>query len=260
MSSPAGAFVQSPAGAFAESAAGVRGGTEIDCSAGFFVTGHGAGFFGRPWRVAYGRNAHLHVTIHTSGVVLVAGAAFDALRQAVIDAFTGPGVQPNGWEAEVRPALVVGDVTRFSATELRIALGDLPAYRLPEGTSEAIADALPATLFNPPSTALLRDPLFIEAGDGEGAAVVVAGECAITLPELSDAAGPSANGQFDVIDGDLGGRVTGYAIYDQAGSPHALGGGQTLHVESVGLNARRYRWVGGTLPFADGEQVLAYLP
>ena len=75
-----------------------------------------------------------------SDTLVAAGATFDAQRQAIINGLTSAGAAAAGWNATVKPALVVGNVVRTSATIITVTLPAVPTYDI--AASETTADRI----------------------------------------------------------------------------------------------------------------------
>lgn len=78
--------------------------------------------------VSGGRTILLDLPTNYSWVA--AGATFDAQRQPIIDGLVSAGVELDGWNADVHPALVVGNVVRTSGTRVTITLPAVAAYSI----------------------------------------------------------------------------------------------------------------------------------
>lgn len=78
--------------------------------------------------VAGGRTIIL--TMPTGYSWVAAGATFDATRAAILAGLVSSGVEANGWNVRVSPALVVGNVVRTSATVVTITLPAVALYNI----------------------------------------------------------------------------------------------------------------------------------
>lgn len=80
----------------------------------------------------------------TNDTWVAAGAAFNAIRQDIIDGLDSAQSETTGWNAEVRDKEVVGAVVRTSDTVVTITLTAAPAYDITQ-ESETITVTVPAS-------------------------------------------------------------------------------------------------------------------
>lgn len=78
----------------------------------------------------------------TGATWLAAGAAFNAQRQAIIDGLDSAQAEAAGWDAQVRPAMVVTNVVRTSASVVTITLPAVAGYVVT--ANETITATVPA--------------------------------------------------------------------------------------------------------------------
>jgi len=82
------------------------------------------------------------IIITLTGATFVAGGAFDAQRQAIIDGLVASTSQTNGWNNEVQPTLGLTDVVRTSGAVVTITLPAVGSYSI--ATNEVVTATVPA--------------------------------------------------------------------------------------------------------------------
>ncbi len=92
----------------------------------------------------------------TGGTWAASGATFDAQRQAIINGLTAAEAEAGGWNATVKPAMVVTNVVRTSASIVTITLPAVAGYQItvnenvtPTIPTAALADVYEAVVAAP---------------------------------------------------------------------------------------------------------------
>lgn len=94
----------------------------------------------------------------TNNTWQAAGAAFDAVRQDIIDGLVSAQSEPTGWNAVVAGFLPVTAVTRTSDTLVTILLPAFPSYDIT--AAETITATVPAAAFETPVAPVVAVPTF----------------------------------------------------------------------------------------------------
>ena len=81
----------------------------------------------------------------TNAIWVAVGATFNAQRQNIINGIDSAQAEVNGWDAKVRPAILVGDVVRTSDTVVTITLPAVSDYAI--SANEIITATVPDTAF-----------------------------------------------------------------------------------------------------------------
>ncbi len=97
------------------------------------------------------------ITIKLRLITFVSGSAFIAATQALIDGITSNLGGATGWNKQVRDKLRSPDVTRVSASVVRIKLPASGGYRI--GAAETITILLPKAILSTPQD-VLAGPVF----------------------------------------------------------------------------------------------------
>lgn len=79
----------------------------------------------------------------TSDTFVAAGAAFDAVRQAIIDGIVASLSPPNGWNDVVGPAIPIGNVIRQADPVVTVELPAVPSYQIED--PEIVEVTVPAS-------------------------------------------------------------------------------------------------------------------
>ena len=120
----------------------------------------------------------------TNSTWVAAGAAFDAIRQDIIDGLDSAQLEATGWNAEVRDKQGVGGVVRTSGTVVTITLDTQAAYN--NSADETITVTVPASGVTTPS-GIVATPTFDITSAAISAAVT--GTIAPTATEAEVVAG-----------------------------------------------------------------------
>ncbi len=120
----------------------------------------------------------------TNSTWVAAGAAFDAIRQDIIDGLDSAQLEATGWNAEVRDKQGVGGVVRTSGTVVTITLDAQAAYN--NSADETITVTVPASGVTTPS-GIVATPTFDITSAAISAAVT--GTIAPTATEAEVVAG-----------------------------------------------------------------------
>lgn len=100
----------------------------------------------------------------TGGTWIAAGAAaFDTVRQAIIDGLTSDGVEETGWNTLVRDEMAVTTVARTSDTAVTVTLPATASYSIE--AEEVVTVTVPAVAVNARDTAIVATPTITIAPD-----------------------------------------------------------------------------------------------
>lgn len=94
----------------------------------------------------------------TNDVWQAAGAAFDAIRQDIIDGLVSAQAEPTGWNAAVQPFIPVTAVVRDSDTLVTITLPAFPAYDIT--ATETITATVPVSALTNSQVPVVGAPTF----------------------------------------------------------------------------------------------------
>jgi len=83
----------------------------------------------------------------------------NAITQALIDGISSAQSEANGWNIRVRDALLFGDVTRDSSTQVTVLLPAYGSYNIT--SNESLTATVPASALVTSSTAIIATPGFI---------------------------------------------------------------------------------------------------
>ncbi len=89
---------------------------------------------------------------------LATGAPFDGSRQGIIDGLVSAGGEAAGWNAEVGPAIPVGNVVRTSDTVVTITLPAVAGYVIT--ANETVTATIPAAALTTSSSDVVAVPTF----------------------------------------------------------------------------------------------------
>ena len=110
------------------------------------------------------------ITIVLRLITFVSGSAFIAATQALIDGITGNLSASTAWNKQVRDRLRPPDVTRVSASVVRIKLPASGAYRI--SADETITILLPKAILSTPQD-VLAGPVFVVSNIADSGTEVV---------------------------------------------------------------------------------------
>jgi len=98
-------------------------------------------------------------------VWVAAGAAFNAVRQDILDGLDSAQAEGTGWNAEVRDKEVVTAVVRTSDTVVTITLSAAAGYAIT--AQETITVTVPASALVEATAALVASPTFVVTPESE---------------------------------------------------------------------------------------------
>lgn len=110
------------------------------------------------------------ITIKLRLITFVSGSAFIAAIQDLIDGITSNLSGSTGWNEQVRDRLRPPDITRVSASVVRIRLPTSGGYRI--SVAETISILIPASILSTPQ-AVLAGPVFVVSVDSKVGTQVV---------------------------------------------------------------------------------------
>lgn len=117
----------------------------------------------------------------TNDAWVAAGAAFNAIRQDIIDGLDASTTPTNGWNNEVRDKEVVTAVTRTSNTRVTITLSAASAYSV--GIDEVITVTVPASALTTSGSPVTATPDITLTKDPGSVVVTLGGTAVTTLVE-----------------------------------------------------------------------------
>lgn len=150
-----------------------------------------------------------------AGNLWVASAAFDALRQDIIDGLSGTGSGTGAFNAKVRPLMVVGNVVRTSDTVVTITLPAAPEYSISQ--PEFISFAIPTAAVQGGYSATVEPNFTITqtlggGGGGGGGGPLAAGtyDVLLSMPDSATSIRARADYAIRTANNDTWETVTGY--------------------------------------------------
>jgi len=175
--------------------------------------------------VAGGRTIIIDLTNDTWVAV---GAAFNAIRQDIIDGLDSAQSETLGWNAEVRDKEVVGAVVRTSDTTVTITLTAQPGYDIT--ATETITVTVPASALVSSGSPIVATPNFTVTSVAATAAIT--GTATATIDESDVVAG----GETIIITLANGSWVAAGGTFD-AQRQAIIDGLDSAQVEATGWNA-----------------------
>lgn len=102
----------------------------------------------------------------TNETFVASGAAFDSVRQDIINGLDSAQSEGTGWDAVVKAGQSLGGVVRTSATVVTVTLDAFASYDI--SSQETITVTLPSSVFEHSGTPVVGSPTFTVATVGGG--------------------------------------------------------------------------------------------